>query len=112
MRTLSLEGSLDIAGARELREALAGLLEAGEPCAIEASAVERADAAAVQLLHAFAREARARGVPLAWRDPSPALREAFRLLGLERTLAAGEGPGPAGPAPEHPNPPSAPKRGV
>ncbi len=93
MRTLSLEGSLDIAAARELQECLAGLLEAGEACAIDASAVERADAAAVQLLHAFAREACARGLALVWRDPSPALCEAFRLLGLERTLAEESGAG-------------------
>ncbi len=53
---------------------------------LEAGALARVDAAGLQLLAAFVRTARARGVRVEWRSPTPALREATRRLGLGPAL--------------------------
>lgn len=54
--------------------------------ALEAGALQRVDAAGLQLLVAFTRAATGRGTKVEWRSPSTALREGARRLGLSGAL--------------------------
>ena len=54
---------------------------------LDATAVERIDTAALQLLAAFHRDAHARGKTIAWFGVSTPLREAAERLGLTQALA-------------------------
>ncbi len=54
---------------------------------LDASAVERVDTAALQLLVAFHRDALARGGKITWAGVSTPLREAAERLGLTQALA-------------------------
>ena len=53
---------------------------------LEAGALQRVDAAGLQLLTAFLHSALARGIHVEWRSPALALRAAARHLGLETAL--------------------------
>ncbi|MFC4764263.1 STAS domain-containing protein [Dyella koreensis] len=53
---------------------------------LDASAVERVDTAALQLLAVFRRDAASKGLAVAWTGASAALRDAATLLGLAHTL--------------------------
>lgn len=50
---------------------------------LDGSQVERTDAAAVQLLYAFIREATSRDIEITWHEPSEPLLASIRLMGLE-----------------------------
>ena len=50
---------------------------------MDASRVERLDAAVMQVLLGFCRAARERSLAVTWKNPSPSLQQAVRLLGLE-----------------------------
>lgn len=54
--------------------------------ALEAGALQRVDAAGLQLLTAFVRAAENRGARLEWRSPTAALRDGARRLGLVDAL--------------------------
>lgn len=54
---------------------------------MDASALEHVDTAGMQLLYAFARDARQDGKTLAWQDMNPHIVEAARLLGMTDMLA-------------------------
>lgn len=95
---LSISGSLDISAVSVLREQLLNALDSARPIAIDASAVERADAAAIQLLYAFVLEARRRAVTVTWRDPSEALQRAARVLGFVDVLLVSDGAAPTPPS--------------
>ena len=85
-RVLRLPAALGIAQLAQLREQFDEALNSGRPLAIDGAAVEQLDGAALQLLLAFQRTAvRASRVP-DWRKPSPQLREAAALLGLDGEL--------------------------
>jgi anti-anti-sigma regulatory factor len=77
---------LDVAQARMLYDKLDGALAAAEPFALDGAAVDRVDAAALQLLVAFSRAARDAGLALRWQEASPALRDAAALLDLAGLL--------------------------
>ncbi len=83
---ISCGDSLDITQVSELHARLGEALAAGGAVVLQASAVERADAAALQLLCSFFREAAERGVSLRWESPSAALLDAARLLDLQQCL--------------------------
>lgn len=83
---LVFEPALDVAHARDLYQELDDVLAAHTPLALDASHVERIDAATLQLLAAFCCAARDAGVPLRWSAASPALRSAAALLDLFDTL--------------------------
>lgn len=53
---------------------------------LNAGAVERADAASLQLLLAFRREATALGYAVRWKAPSGPLRDAARCVGMAGLL--------------------------
>ncbi len=78
--------SLDISMAANLHEALKKALDSGTPVNLQARRVERADTAALQLLVAFIRAARSRGVAVSWNEPSAALCRCAALLGLAQAL--------------------------
>ncbi len=75
---------LDISGAQDLYDTLQGALRAQCPVVLEATHVERIDTAVLQMLCAFVREAQASGM---WRQSSPALENAARLLNVQACLA-------------------------
>lgn len=67
-----------------LRQSLISALVTRQPIALQAAEVSRAGTATLQLLLAFLREAHEQGVRVELREPSPALKDAIRTLGLER----------------------------
>jgi anti-anti-sigma factor len=77
---------LDISQAAAWQARLRALLDAGAPATLEAEAVQRVDAAALQLLAAFLCAARERGMAITWQAPSAALTRAAQLTGLARVL--------------------------
>lgn len=83
--------SLDTANVSRLYGQLQGALVSGKPVVLDASAVRRVSTAAIQLFCAFFDEAEEREVAVTWKDPSPALLDAARLLGLSAALGLGQG---------------------
>ena len=79
---------LDISGAQELYDKLQAALGAQGPGPVlDATQVERVDTAVLQMLCAFMRDAQASGIVVQWRQPSPALENAARLLHVQACLA-------------------------
>lgn len=83
---LTLGERLDISQARDWHARLCAALDSGAPVTFEANAVQRADAAGLQLLTAFVRAARGRGLAVTWQAPSAALVHAAQLAGLANEL--------------------------
>lgn len=83
--TIALDGELAVFRAHEWRERLLEALSAaGErPLDVDLSGVSEVDGAGVQLLVALVHEAFSRGTPLAFVDPSQAVREAMGVAGLD-----------------------------
>jgi len=79
---LALDADLRIAGAPALRETLLAALAAGEPIAIDGSAVGQVDTAGLQVLAAFSRDARAAGLSVTWAGVSDPLRRGVAALDL------------------------------
>ena len=84
---------LDLSAAESLRARLLSALARGEDLEIQAGAVRQIDTANLQLLCAAARDLRARERSLIITEPSPALLQAARRLGLAGVL--GLDPAPA-----------------
>jgi len=78
---------IDISGSKDLYNTLQDALRARCPVTLDATRVERIDTAVLQLLCAFVRDAQASGVVVQWRQPSPALQSAARLLNVRSCLA-------------------------
>lgn len=91
-RVLRLPAILGIAQVAELRLQFEQALDSGRPLAIEAAAVEQLDGAALQLLLAFRHAATEAGRAPDWREPSPRLRDAANLLGLDGALGLSPDP--------------------
>ena len=83
---VALEAALSIADARVLHEKLSAVLVTAKTVMMDGSRVERLDAATMQVLAGFCRAAHERGLIFAWKNISPALQQAARLLGLESLL--------------------------
>lgn len=81
------EDSLDISLVQGFHGRLQAALVAKRPVIIEASQVERADTAVLQLLCAFVQEAQTRGLNVQWQQPTAALHDAACLLNLTGCLA-------------------------
>jgi phospholipid transport system transporter-binding protein len=77
---------LDIGHIGALREELEKLLADSHSVEMDASAVERVDTAALQLLTVFARAAQRRGIALTWRNTSDVFKRSAVLVGLDRDL--------------------------
>jgi anti-anti-sigma regulatory factor len=78
---------LDISAARELHNSLRQAFESELPIEIDVSVVERIDAAILQLLHAFVRDAILAGKTLIWHQPTKTFIAKARLLQLQDSLA-------------------------
>jgi phospholipid transport system transporter-binding protein len=87
--------NLDITRIGTLCEDLRARLVAARPVTLDVSAVARVDTAALQLLTAFVRGARARGITFAWHRPSEAFTRSADRLGLSQELGLAAPP-PAG----------------
>lgn len=87
MNRVELPSRLDIASAGDLRETFLSALRNGAAVEVRAADVKRADAAGLQVLAAFCRDARARGIGVRFITPSLELTEASRLFGLDSLLA-------------------------
>jgi anti-sigma B factor antagonist len=96
-QTVSLGRTLGIREVGDLRAQLLSAIEAG-PVVIDASAVEQADSAGLQLLVALERSLAARGEAVTYSATAPALLAAARLLGLHEAcrLPAASGAANAG----------------
>lgn len=70
-----------------LKQALLAALSLGRPVAVLSDKVGRAGTATLQLLLAFTREARSKGIPVQLHAPSPALLDAIACAGLRHELA-------------------------
>lgn len=81
-----LEAALGIRDARVMYEKLNTVVTTATKVVLDGSRVERLDAAAMQVLAAFARTARDHGLVLTWQSPSPILQQAARVLGFESIL--------------------------
>ncbi len=80
------EPVLDITSARNLYSELEGALTVAAPLTLDASRVERVDAATLQVLAAFCRAVRAANIEMHWQSISPSLREAAALFDLDEML--------------------------
>jgi len=76
----------DISGAPDLHDTLQAALGAQRPIVLDATHVEHVDTAVLQMLCAFVRAAQASGIGVQWRQPSPALENAARLLNVQTCL--------------------------
>lgn len=83
--SVSLGDMLTIAQVTAMHAELGRHLDA-RSVALDAGALQRVDAAGLQLLAAFVRAADQRGAQIEWRSPSAALRDGARRLGLAVTL--------------------------
>jgi phospholipid transport system transporter-binding protein len=89
---VELESDLIGQDPEALRQALLAALVPGHPVVLRAAGVSRAGTAALQLLLAFLREARAKGVAVQVHDASASLRDAVSVAGMDAVLDfAGEG---------------------
>jgi ABC-type transporter Mla MlaB component len=89
MRTaaVSCGESLVISTVHDLHDSLKQSLVSGLPIELDASLVESVDAAAMQLLCAFARDASSSGHPIRWYRPTQVLIDAAKLLQVHALLA-------------------------
>jgi len=69
-----------------LKTALGDLLGVEGDTVLDVSAIDRIDAAAMQLLYVFVRERKTRGGKVTWVGESPSFTEAVTLLGLASHL--------------------------
>ena len=83
---LTLDADLRIAAAPALRDTLLAVLAAGAPVEIDGAPVTHVDTAALQVLAAFSRDARAAGVPVAWTGASDPLQRGVSVLGLNTLI--------------------------
>jgi len=84
--TLALTAECLVSDARSLKERLAALV--GEPgnVTLDASALQRIDTAALQVIAAFVRERTDFGHTVEWQGSAPVLATAAQLLGLTTLL--------------------------
>ena len=84
---VDLPSNLTIATAETLHEQLEPLLNGSDDIVLNASAVERADTAGLQVLLAFSKALEARSVAITWSVPAKPLVDAAEQLGLKQLLA-------------------------
>ncbi|HRD68092.1 MAG TPA: STAS domain-containing protein [Candidatus Competibacter sp.] len=89
MAVIECRSELDIATVGALRQQLLDALQIPEPLEIDGRAVRKIHTAALQAFLSAVIEARSRNLPVRWRDPSLALVESARLLGLAGDLGFG-----------------------
>jgi len=83
---IALNSVLDVRQVGRLHETLKALVADSAPLCLDGSQVTRVDTAALQLLAAFCRRARAQKRSLHWESPSEEFLRAAALLDLEHEL--------------------------
>ena len=83
---LNLAGVLDVSQARAAYQSFNEALVRALPLRLHASSLERVDTAALQLLLAFQKTARERGLRIQWESTSAALQNSATALGLSEAL--------------------------
>lgn len=78
--------ALSIADVGDLYADLLVSLAEGKTVQFDASKLERIDAAALQILYAYSKEAASNGSPLIWEQPSEAFYRSAELLGLAQLM--------------------------
>lgn len=78
--------ALDIAHAEALYERLSQVLEKGQDITLDASAVERADTAGLQVMCGFMQSVSVANIGCTWHAPTPAIYETAALLDLVECL--------------------------
>jgi len=76
----------DITVVTDFKAMLLQAIAGGQQLVLEASHIERVDAAALQLLAALFRDAGPRGLEVSWSNPSESLTYAAKLVGLDGVL--------------------------
>jgi len=84
--SISCGESLDIAAVKSLQSRLHKSLQKSSIIEVKADAVAKADTAGLQLFIALKNEIDTLGGNLIWKNPSPALIDSAKLLGLDGTL--------------------------
>ncbi len=90
MAIIECPPELDIATASALHRQLLDALQTREPVEIDGHAVRKVHTAALQLFLSLSVETHLQKLPVRWRNPSPALIEGARLLGLTDSLGLDE----------------------
>ncbi len=93
MAIIECQPELDIAAAGALHRQLLSALHTQEPIEIDGQAVRKVHTTALQLFLSLSVETHLQKLPVLWRNPSPALIEGARLLGLTDSLGLGEAGG-------------------
>ena len=75
-----------VSGASTLKQSLASLLDEPQPITLDITALQRIDAAGLQVLTACVRERTGNGHTVDWRGTAPALTSAAQLLCLTSLL--------------------------
>jgi len=82
-----LDGALGIAEVEAMHQQLSAILDAGVEISIATKNLSSVDAAGVQLLYAFVKEAKIRSLALTWESVSDVLMETATVLGLCEGMA-------------------------
>ena len=90
--TFELGASLDIAHAAKLKTQLSALLEGDGDILLDGAAVERLDAAGLQLLASWFKHCKSHQRSCTWSQSSELLRESAAGLGLACALELEENP--------------------
>ena len=83
---VDLEDIFDITVAEKFRTTLLEALNHSKSIELKAEKIERADTSALQVLCAFFKDAKAKGIKVSWVNPTHALIESAKLLGLISAL--------------------------
>lgn len=86
LKAFALGESLTITAVKRLHSELKQLLANRKQIVLDAAAVEEVDTAGLQWLDALMREAQARQVDVRWHEPSSALSQGAKALGLTAKL--------------------------
>lgn len=86
IQRIACEAVMDISTAGELQASLLKALKTNQTVELMAVDVERADAASLQVLTAFFQDVQVRDISVNWIEPSEALCQSAKLLGLAEVL--------------------------
>ncbi|PKM15409.1 MAG: anti-anti-sigma factor [Gammaproteobacteria bacterium HGW-Gammaproteobacteria-2] len=85
-RVVALGAELRIGNANALQAMLREALASGDEIILDATDVRSADSAGLQLLYAFVRDSKARGITVSWQMSETILCRDAGLLGLDKAL--------------------------
>ena len=83
---VDLEDIFDITVAERFRAKLLVTLSHAKSIELNAEKIERADTSALQVLCAFFKDAKVKGIKVSWVNPTHTLIESAKLLGLDSVL--------------------------